>query len=275
VAAKERGKRDKRSVRRALSDQTSYLIALVVVVAGLGLLYIAGRASLWTHRSGAQAFVNQLGSLLIVAVGLAVLWDWRGKRALAEEVLEKAQLAADLTNAGIKRVTNQYIREVDWQEYFRTVSKLDIFFAYGRTWRRTHYDQLQAVAARPEGRIRVILPDPSDAGTVERLAHRFSMTDADLVSAIKEARDDFVGLKQAGGASVSVMYRSGDPTFSCYRFDHLAILTLYSHSRKRVLIPTFVCVDGGTLYDFLRKELDELIGQARPANEDGQKGASG
>ena len=52
-----------------------------------------------------------------------------------------------------------------------------------------------------------------------------------------------------------VFYRKCESTFSCYRFDKVAILTLYTHSRKRTQVPTIVCEDGSSLYEFIRAEL--------------------
>jgi hypothetical protein len=65
-----------------------------------------------------------------------------------------------------------------------------------------------------------------------------------------------------GGADVEVYHRSGHWLFSCYRFDQTAVVTLYSHQRLRVSVPTIVVRDGGSFYDFIRKELEAIKSQS-------------
>ena len=208
--------------------------------------------------------VNNLGALLIVSTALGVLWELIGKRAFAREVLETALTSADVEAAGLMRVGTNYVKEPDWESLFGTVRKLDIFLAYGSTWRNTHMPQLEKLA-RNGGRIRVYLPDPIDAVAIQRLADRFAKTPDELGRLIDEARRAYQALPVAGGGSIEVFFRPGDPVFSCYRFDGTAVLTLYTHQRKRTGVPTIVCRDGGSLYQFIRDEFKALSDQSRPA----------
>lgn len=52
------------------------LVAVLIAVTGLTLLYLGGRSDLWHDRQGLQAFVNNLGSILIVSVALALIWEF-------------------------------------------------------------------------------------------------------------------------------------------------------------------------------------------------------
>jgi hypothetical protein len=180
-------------------------------------------------------------------------------------VLAKARLSTDVVEAGIVRVTNQYLREVEWASLFRDVTKLDIVVAYGATWRNSNRGSLEQVARRSSARIRVFLPDPDDDRTVAVLADRFNMQSADLTTKINEAVRDFRSLAVPGGATIEVWLRAGDAVFSCYRFDSNAVLTLYSHGReRRTHVPTFV-VSGGELFRFVYDELEAIAAQSRPA----------
>jgi hypothetical protein len=235
---------------------------------------LASRNDLWKGKAAAQVFVSQLGSALIVAVGLAFLWELLGKRAFAREVLETARTSTDVHAAGLTRVGTRYLDDPDWDHYFQAVQKLDIFFAYGRTWRRVNWERLRRVASNSDCRIRVYLPDPSDHASVTLLAERFQQTPEQLREAIQEARHEFSELAKQGSAEVAVYYRPGDSAFSCYRFDGTAILTLYTHSRRRTDVPTLVCAAGGSLYDFIREELKSIHAQSRLVTEVSTSGDS-
>jgi hypothetical protein len=228
------------------------------------LLWWSGTSQLKSNEP-IQAFLGQLGGLMVATGLLAVAWDLIGRRALADEVLAKATLSTDVVQAGIVRVTNQYLTEVEWTSLFQDVNKLDIVVAYGATWRNSNRASLQQVARRSDARIRVFLPDPDDRRTVETLADRFSMQPAELITKINEAIRDFRSLEIPQGATIEVRLGAGDALFSCYRFDSSAVLTLYSYGReRRTQVPTFV-IRGGELFDFVYNELTAIAAQSRPA----------
>ncbi len=250
---------------RRLTTTTTLLIAAGIVAVGILLLYLGGRDDLWETRQGAQALVTDLGALMFVSAGLGVLWELVGKRSFAREVLETARTSTDVEAAGLTRVGTNYVEEPDWEALFATVRKLDIFLAYGRTWRNAHLQRLERLAMTPGARIRVFLPDPGDPATIGWLAQRFSMTPDNLRQAIEEARQAYQALPVVPDASVEVFYRRGESVFSCYRFDGTAVFTLYTHQRRRTGVPTFVCRDGGSLYQFIRDEFDAILSQSVPA----------
>ncbi|WP_180903688.1 hypothetical protein [Nonomuraea indica] len=248
---------------RQLTTTKTVLIAVLVAVVGLVMLYFGGLNLPW---EGAKALLNNLGSAFIVSVGLALVWDLWGRRAFSREILETARSATEVEAAGLVRIGTNYVEDPDWEDLFRNVRKLDVFVAYGRTWRNAQISRLTSLSNRSDARIRIYLPDPADSETIKHLADRFSMEYSDLVAAIKESRREFAKLQKPGGAKIEVYYRTGDVVFSCYRFDKTAILTLYSHSRKRSQVPTLVCRDGGSLYQFVREELKAIEEQSKLAN---------
>ncbi|MGO9296699.1 MAG: hypothetical protein ACLP52_22960 [Streptosporangiaceae bacterium] len=255
---------ERRSIQSKVTTRSAIVLGLSFVIAGGLLLWWSGTSE-WKSNEPVQAFLGQLGGLVLATGLLAVAWDLFGRRAFADEVLAKARLSADVAQAGIVRVTNQYLAEVEWATLFRNVSKLDIVVAYGATWRNTHRASLQQVARQSDARIRIFLPDPDDDRTVAVLADRFNTASADLVAKINEAIRDFQSLAVPGGATIEVWLRAGDAVFSCYRFDSNAVLTLYSHGReRRSQVPTFV-IGGGELFDFVYSELTAIAAQSRPA----------
>ena len=251
---------------RRLTTLQTVLVAAVVAAIGAGLLYAGGRADWWSNRPSLQALINNLGGALIVSVALGALWELFGKRTFAREILETARTSTDVEAAGLTRIGSRYLDDPDWEHLFRTVRKLDISVAYARTWRHSNVSRLQAVAARPDARIRLYLPDPSDPKTVNLLADRFNQTPDELVAAIMEAQREFEALRRPRGAEITVHHRRGDLLFSWYRFDGTAVLTLYSHSGERVsAVPTLVFTEGGSLYQYVRDELYAIDQQSQPA----------
>jgi hypothetical protein len=190
------------TIQSKLTTRAAAITGGVFVVGGMLLLWWSG-TSHWKTNVQMQALLAQAGGLLLATGLLAVAWDLFGRRALAEEVLAKAGLSADVVRAGVVRITNQYLTEVEWSALFRDVSKLDIVVAYAATWRNSHRGSLQAIARRADARIRVFLPDPDDARTVEVLADRFNMRPTDLRVKINEAIRDFKSLTVPGGAPLS------------------------------------------------------------------------
>lgn len=240
------------------------LIAIGVAALGIFLLYLSSSKNLWESREVWQIVIQNVGSLMLVAVAITLLWELRLKRAFLDEVLAKAQVSKEVTFAGIVKITDSFHHDIDWKSYFQTVNKLDIFFAYGQTWRKIHREELREVANREGARIRVVLPDPEDEQTVSELARRFECNNEELKKLIQEAKEDFLSLqseKVGKGAQINIWFLPAAPHFTFYRFDRIGIIALYTHRRKQPPVPTFVVEKGGTLYDYIRKEFNAMIEQ--------------
>lgn len=240
------------------------LVALVVAIIGIGMLYISAREDWWKNYKVWQTVLQNVGALLMVTVALGLLWELYGKRSFLDEVLSKAQISKEISFAGITKITDSFHHELDWKTYFRTVNKLDIFFAYGHTWRNTYNEELQKVASRKGARIQIVLPDPEDRQVIVELARRFNYSDDEMKRVIMEAETYFRNLSKSvgdNGAQIDIWFLPAAPLFSFYRFDRVGILALYTHRRERVSVPTFVCEMGGTLYDYIRKEFKAMISE--------------
>lgn len=175
-----------------------------------------------------------------------------------------AELAADTAAAGLLRIGANYLNELEWDALFTDVRELDIFVAYGQTWRNLHARRLHQLAQRADARIRVFLPDPADEATMSVLADRFSITSMEMTRRVKATRDEYQAIRQPSGATIEVYYRIGDRVFSFYRLDHIAVVGFYSHSRNRLsAIPVLVCAAPGTLYEFVIEELQAIVAQSR------------
>jgi len=263
------------SYRRAVAGRSpdrleSEVTTLTAVLIAVGLAALGALLMLWSTAISTNvtlsAFLGQIGGLLVATGGLAVAWELFGRRAFAREVLAKAKLSADVVDSGVTRITDQYLHDVEWADLFSGARKIDIVVAYASTWRNSHWSRLQEAASRPDGQIRVFLPDPDDQATMDNLGRRFAMTAEAVATRVRDAASEFRSLSKPGGAKVQVFVRAGDAVFSCYRFDDRAVLTLYSHSRSRqTSVPTLV-VAGGDLFKFVRSEIDAIASQSAEAS---------
>jgi len=218
----------------------SLALSLLIVAIGFLLIYCSENGEWWKEHDVIQGTVREIGKLLLATAILATAWDIYGKRAFLDEILAKAQIASEIRSAGIIKITDTFHTDIDWHEYFRSVRHLDIFFAYGRTWRNTHIQELQSVAARRGSRIRVVLPDPDDQQTVTELSRRFNTPPDHIIESIREAEQFFEDLrrnaysKDPQAAEIEVWFLPAGPQYSSYRFDDLAVLALYNHSKGRL-----------------------------------------
>lgn len=236
--------------------------AIVVSLIGVVFLFLSTNWQWLSNHPNVQTVVRELGGLLIASVAIASLWEFVAKRAFLAELMAKAKLAEEVRAAGLVTITTDFQRGIDWAKLFKTVTKLDIFFAYGGTWRGSNTPELRALALRPGVRIRVVLPDPEDNALMHELGRRFNTTNEDIKRKILDAVDDFKKIFSVSSQSTrtfSLWYLPSSPVLSFYRFDHVAIIALYNHRKERGGIPTFVVQEGGKLYDFIRQEFDSFI----------------
>lgn len=241
---------------------------------GVLALYLS---SVWEAPKGASpadATLREVGALLLVTGTLSVFWDLRGRRALMGELLSAADLSSDIVNAGLKRIARRYL-DVEWDQLLDEAVHVDLFFAYGRTWRATHAMALRRLAERDGTRLRVILPDKSDPALIGQLSAKFRYSSDQLIQHIAEAESDFANLRtQANGHGVVETRATREfPVYTYYRLDRRSIVVLYSQAPGRVDIPAFECDQGGTLSAFFRGQFEKLWTEAsvRGVREDSDR----
>jgi len=206
--------------------------------------------------------MQQLGALVFVTSTITLFWELLAKRSFLSEILVKTQVSRDVALAGLLKITNRFHDDIDWRGYIEKSNKIDIFFAYGRTWRGAHEEQLKIALKNNDARVRIVLPDPDDSSTISELSRRFRITQEDLKGRIKESVNYFKELKiiaDRDGGTVGLWFLPECPVFSFYRLNHIGILALYKHESGRGNVPTLVFEQGGTLYDFMRQEFDAMI----------------
>jgi hypothetical protein len=248
---------------KTITTLTTILIAIGVAFIGGFLLYLSHKLTFFTTHSAMQGLCRDLGSLCVVVVALSLLWELLGKRALGREMLAKAGLSRELTNAGIVHVAVSHDK-VEWNQLFYRARYLDVFFTYGRSWRAYYERQIRELLGRPDSRLRVVLPDPEDKGLMKALGNRFRKSPGDQAKDIRESRDFFVRVATEAAAETSVLevwYTSSEPVVSLYRFDDLAVISFYPHKEKTD-VPHIVCRKTGSLFEYVEKELRVLTDES-------------
>jgi hypothetical protein len=230
------------------------IISIVLVVVGAGSLLLSTR---FEQCNPLIAVFQDMGGLLMVSGAVSALWELVAKRSFLDEIWAKAQITEELRDAGIIAYESDF-RLLDWHDLLNNALCLDIFFTYSRTWRNQYNRELVHIARNRAGRVRVILPDPEDEMTVKSLAHRFGMSEAELVGRINEALTYFRSLGKYS-AQVDIWFYPRPPLFSFYLIDDRAVLALYHHREERLYVPAFVARGGGELYSYLRDEFEAMI----------------
>lgn len=239
------------------------IAALIFIIIGVLLIWgMSGKP--WTGKwRTLQVLLEQLGALIFVTATITLFWELMAKRSFLGEILVKTQVSRDVALAGLLKITQRFLDDIDLRRYIEKSSKIDIFFAYGRTWCGAHEEHLKTAIKNNNARVRVVLPDPNNKDTVSELTRRFNIEEEkDLKGRIEESATFFKGLKAMAeneGGSVELWFLPECPVFSFYRFDHIGILATYKHQKGRGNVPTFVFEQGGTLYDFMRQEFDAMI----------------
>ena len=179
---------------------------------------------------------------------------------LNNRILSLEKEIQPLQSAGIVNAVTAPYTEIDWVGLLKGAKKVDLLFAYARTWRMSHIVELTALACAAGTRIRVVLPDPDCDEVVTEMARRFGCTKEELRSRVNEAATDFLGYKRLKTckADISVWFYPFAPQYSLHRFDDFVVVSLYSHRLTRAGAVTFV-INGGSLGSYMLDEFETLI----------------
>lgn len=257
-------------VYRLQSQRTSLITILASFVVALvgAILILLSNTFLVTNPPSASGpeevwriLTRDLGSLLVVTVALALVWELSGKRSFADEVYSKANLAQSIQAYGLQEMVSRP-EDINWEELFKNAHEIDLFFAYNAHWRTTHEVRLRDIARRKGARIRLILPDVTNSVTVEDLARRFAKTPDKLKARVQEATEQFEELAQIAktcGAVVEIYAYGQSLHYSLYRFDNTYIFALYNQRTEKTYVPHFICCKGGELAKFFDADLQALV----------------
>ena len=181
-----------------------------------------------------------------------------GSPANAHSRAESGRLGGE---PGIARFYSDFVDIGDqWDSLFATSSTLDLAIMYGATWRNTYRKHLSAMAARPDGRLRVVLPEPSPGSPViTPYAHTLGVGPEDFRRKVTEAIEDFRAISPL--RHVEIYLTTAIFRHAIYLFTHQAILALYALSGERIPTPALLASEG-SLLTFMRQDFDRLLEQS-------------
>lgn len=237
-------------------------ITFSVLIAVIGvIMFSVSRLNVFDKYPEWQSLIRDFGSLFIASVAVAVIWELFSKRAFMSELLTTTQLADQIQDAGLVRISRKWHGEIDWTNLFRRNDEIEIFFMYGRTWRNINRAELQSFARRDSTTATIILPDTENKSLISELARSVDSSPEELIDRINEAVKEFVAIfdveKNASDRLV-ILGTSTFPVYSYYRFGSIVIITFYSHDKVKKEVPTFVFEKGGSLFDFFEKDFHGL-----------------
>lgn len=248
---------------------TFAFLLLVVVLGAIGVfLMVWGDAG----DSWPRAVSLQLGVAIVVGLFLSGLWELKAKRMFAQELHEQFNLSADVEQFALKRVSMNWSDDADWAKLFTSTKDVDLFLAYGYTWRGVKRGPLKQFTSKKGNRLRVCLPDPTCDWAMKALSVRFATTEAEVATRIRAAAREFLDLREIEGADIRIHFRKGEPLFAAYRFGSEVVVTLYSNRRMKCDVPVLVA-SAGDFSDFVTKDLDIVFGDSREVPESELRGS--
>lgn len=105
------------TLERLKTDKAALGILAPCAVAGLILLWAGEETSDQSHAIWRAVLLN-LGGLLVATATLTMLWELRGRRTFAQEVLAAAGVASDARTAGLRGISGDYLHVADWEHLF-------------------------------------------------------------------------------------------------------------------------------------------------------------
>lgn len=224
---------------------------------GVALIWLGTLGEEWYHFVFTQA-----GTAVLVAAGISVLWDWWGRRLFAEEIYERMKVAQSVSRWGVRDLSLTW-NEQPWPELFAKGSNVDVMLGYGQTWRGVAHSGLEEFLSRRKNTLRVCLPDPDLDWLMVSLAHRYNQTPERLTERVREAARYFADLRDAGEATVQIFFRPGQPLYAMYRFESVAIVTLYPHRKERSSKVPAMTMETGEMVEWLKQDFEAAISDAR------------
>lgn len=248
-------------LNRKVTNLSTTRISLALFIIGSLFRWFVGSQYWLFVGSPTITDLSKEVSALIAASGLvAFIWEISIKRTFFNEVMEKVGLATDADKAGLSRITMEFYRDIDWKMFFRNVKNLDILFSYGGTWRSINTLELSEIADRQGVSVRVILPNPTNDALMEQLGQRYNIDKGVMITRVREAENDFYSkFYDHPSSQLTVLYTDIAPIFDFYKFDNVAVITLFSYRKGKNPVPAIIVKRGGTLYKFVEEELKAFV----------------
>jgi len=252
------------SEAKELTNSRAIIFGILFGFLGIGLLLFSGYAEVHEWKISAS-MLRELGAFATISVVLGLWWEIAGRRKYTDELFAKIGMARDLGTAGISAITTSFKDDrIDWTSYFAHSTRLDMWVSYASTWRNHNIDKIKDLVGRKDSKIRIVLPDPENEEVLQQLASRFGQKADELRKNIRQAVTEYRGLATQA-EKIEIYFSPKVPLYTFYVFNNVAVLAFYNHSDGKLPVPTFVCTNGGTLFQYQVNEFAALLSGARRA----------
>ncbi len=252
-------------LNRKITWLSATTISFFLFIVGLLLLWATGDNNTWLFIKypTINTLLKETGSIIAASGLVAIIWEISIKRTFFNEVMERVGLASDVDKAGLTGITMRFYQDIDWATLLKNTKNLDIFFSYGSTWRHINTVQLSELANRGVS-IRVVLPDPDDEDLMIQLGARYGYDKDEMQRRINGAKTDLQEKFNNSPSELKLYRTKVAPLFDIYKFDDVAIITIFKHRTDRVPVPAFQLKKGGELYDFADSEIKAFFNDPNP-----------
>ena len=258
----------------AMLNRSSPTVSLIIAVIGLILMLVGAYSQDLTWRWFGidwSNFFSNVGLYVTVIVALQWYYDEHTKRQLITEVTRSALSSANIVRSGINDFTDNTTR-IDYQSLLDSSEKIIIGFLYDTRLVNDHIEQLteRALAGKKTS---VLLVNPKGiafdflANVVDDREYMRLQVKENLNS-IAEANDN-----PHATDKISVRFHDSVLRYSFVFSQEGVWIKVYRNSRGRVATPGIYIRNGSSLYDFFRKDIEDLWENATNAEEnDGPAG---
>ena len=252
------------------------LASIIIALIGIAIMYIGYNMDS-KNIIARQIFIN-IGSVLIVSIALAFLWNLAVRRSFIKEMQEewitsaKNSFFQDLNKefkineqvrkSGIIGFSRNFHDCVNWEDHFNNAVSCELFFSYAENWRHSHQTAIMEMAQRQNVAIKIYLPNPDNTKIMEELARRYSNPVDKIKQKITEAVEEYALWFKGKNAKMSIYFVDVSPLFTFYRFDSTVIIPFHKHAPGRGSVPVIIANKNGDMYDFILTEADYMKNSA-------------
>lgn len=248
---------DQQALTKKLTNRNVFIASSFLVI--VGLVGIFASAALLTNYAAIQLVVSSLSSAALTTGGLAFVWDLSSRRAFASEIIERVQLSHAVVNSGLTNLGRDWQKIIHWDEAIRNARSIDIVVAYSERWYQRSETAFREALNSKGTTLRVFIADPENEDTLNQLRDRFpDRSTARIRQKIQETVAFLEREADTKAGSLQIHYYSSPLDYALYRFDNIAVVTLYTRQGRHVSVPAFAFDTSGSLGGFFTSEIEHL-----------------
>ncbi len=199
-----------------------------------------------------------VASILIVSA----FWEWVAKVSFVHQLQKEQGMTQSVIKSGIIYYESSY-KNINWNQRFDNNNKLTVYVRFGDSWKNYHRANLENHVKKGK-KIKIILPNFENKEILQKLVYLYPKdyekknTTSKIKTKLKQIAKDYLDI------GCEVLLYDGVPNFSYYELENSIIVTFYSEDSKN---SPAIELNGGSFYDFCKRELNEAKSNAKIYNE--------